>query len=100
QRSGVADEIEDVVADLERHTEVCPKRSERGDMIGLRIGEESRSLAARRVERRGLQLDAVEVRGLAGKGPRRGDLAKLAIAEREDGLRDDRDDLGLRYPGP
>ena len=66
------------------------------DFDPRRLGEESRSLAARRVERRGLQLDAVEIRGLAGKGPRCGDLAELAIAEREDGLRDDRDDLGLR----
>src|SRR5207249_7586623 len=96
QLSRVADEIEYVIGDLEGHTEVCPKRSERGDMIRLGIGEESRSLAARRVERRGLQLDAVEIRGLAGKGPRRGDLAEIAIAERDDGLRVVRGDLGLR----
>ena len=65
-------------------------------MLGIRFGEERRALAAGRVEGRRLELDPVEVRLLARQAAARGDLAELAVAEREDGLRHDRDDLGIR----
>jgi len=65
-------------------------------VLGLRIGEQSGALTARGVQRRGLQLDALEVRHLGGQGSARRDLVQLAVAKGEHGLGDDRDDLGLR----
>ena len=92
----VADEIEDVVGDLERQAEVRAERAERGDVLGIRVGEKRGALAARGVQRSGLQLDALEVRLLCREPPLHRHLLELAVAEREHGLRDHRDDLGLR----
>src|SRR5207253_6243976 len=82
------DEIEHVVGDLERHAQVRAKRAERRDVVGLGVSEERGALTALRVQRSGLELDAVEVRGLARERSRRCDLAELAVAQGEYGLRD------------
>ena len=62
-------------------------------MLGVRLGEERGPLATRRVERRGLELDPFQVRRLGREGARGGHFGELPVAEREDGLRDDGDDL-------
>ena len=66
----VPDKIEDVIGDLERETEVRPERAERSDVLRLRLGQERGALAARRVERRGLELDALEILSLGRHGRR------------------------------
>ena len=91
----VAGDVEDVVGDLEGEAEVRSEPAERGDVLRIRVGEQRGALAARRVEARGLQLDALEIRVHRWNVAFHGDLLQLAVAEREHGLRDDRDHLGL-----
>ena len=93
------DEVEHVVGDLERQPHVRAERPERGDVPGVRVGQQGGALAAGRVQRRGLELDPLEILGLAGHALRRGHLGQLAVAEREHRLRDHGDDLGLGQHG-
>src|SRR5258706_11931330 len=53
----VSNEVEDVVRDLKREAEVRAERAERGDVLRVGLGEKRGTLAARGVERRGLDLD-------------------------------------------
>jgi len=58
-------------------------------VVGLGVGQKRGALRACGVERGGFELDALEISVLRRKAARCGDLAELAIAQREDGLRND-----------